>query len=176
MASSSPPPPPGALHDAFLLLGSNIRPAECLPAARRLLEGLGRVVRASRVWESSPVGFADQANFCNGAIHLQTALTPAELKERLREIEAILGRVRDPDNRNAPRTIDLDIGLYDDWVSREAGLTIPDPDVATRAFVAIPLAEIAPNTRHPVTGRRLAEIAADLENGAGLQPRADILL
>lgn len=176
MASSSPPPPPGALHDAFLLLGSNIRPAECLPAARRLLEGLGRVVRTSRVWESPPVGFADQANFCNGAVHLETALPPAELKERLREIEAVLGRVRDPNNRDASRTIDLDIGLYDDLVCDEPGLTIPDPDIETRPFVAIPLAEIAPDRQHPITGRRLADIAAALVPTAMLRPREDIVL
>lgn len=174
MDSGSPPISPLERHDALLLLGSNIRPAECLPAARRLLEGLGRVVRTSRVWESPPVGFADQANFCNAAIHLETALPPADLKERLREIEAKLGRVRDPDNKNAPRTIDLDIGLYDNLVSSEPGLTIPDPEIPKRAFVAIPLAEIAPDTRHPVTGLRLADIAADLEETAGLKPRTDI--
>ncbi|MBL8851522.1 MAG: 2-amino-4-hydroxy-6-hydroxymethyldihydropteridine diphosphokinase, partial [Planctomycetaceae bacterium] len=143
-------------HWAYLLLGSNIDPERNLPAAVRLLERHGKVVRTSRVWESPPVDGSAQANYLNAAVLLETIHSAAELRGRiLPEIEAALGRVRDPHDKYAARTIDIDIALFDRDVMEVAGARIPDPDISRRAFVAVPLAEIAPDYVHPLTGQRL---------------------
>ena len=108
--------------------------------------------------------------FLNAAIELRTRSGPRELKRAvLRRIEQHLGRVRGED-RNAPRTIDLDIAIFDDLVLEEADLTVPDPEILTRAHVAVPLADVAPLMRHPVDGRRLREIGAALDDGDSVRP------
>ena len=141
-------------------LGSNIEPARYLPQAVWELARLGTVLRASSVWQSAPVGFTAQADFCNGAVLLETRLAPRPLKAELRRIEAALGRVRDPSNKNAPRTIDLDIAVYGDLVCHEKDLTLPDPDLFRRDFLALPAAEVAPEMLCPGTTETLAAIAA----------------
>jgi len=125
----------------------------------------------SSVWESVAFGAPEAPRFFNAAVRLRTALAPTELKRRLRRIEAELGRRRGPD-RNAPRTIDLDIALYGSRVIDDpgAGLRIPDPEILERAYLALPLAEVGPQTAHPQTGERLAEVAAGLAGG-GDPPR-----
>ena len=115
--------------------------------------------------------------FLNAAIEVRCDLTPRELKyEVLRSVERELGRVRTA-NRNAPRTIDLDISLVGQQVfeDRVAGMEIPDPEILTQAHVAIPLADLAPERLHPITGERLREIAARLDD-RGIQARADLKL
>jgi len=146
---------------AFLSLGSNIAPETNIAAAVRELAAYGRVVRASRVWETPPVGFPDQPNYLNAAVLLETTLSAPELHDvAIAAIEHKLGRVRDPGNRNAPRTIDIDIALFNREVLSVGHRTIPDPDILSRAFVAVPLAEL---DMHPEDGRTLAEIAAALK-------------
>lgn len=153
---------------ALLSLGSNIEPRRHLPeAVRRLAATPGvRVCAVSSVWRSPAVG-SDGPDFLNAALLLETELPPARLKsEVLRPLEAALGRVRGAD-RNAPRTIDLDISLYDALVDPELGL--PDPEIAERAHLALPLAELAPDARLPGRGRRLAELAAALADTPGIR-------
>lgn len=163
------------LHRAYLLLGSNIDPERNLPAACGLLANHGTILRTSQVWESSPADGSDQANYLNAAVLLQTRHTAEELRVHiLRAIETALGRVRDPLDKYAARTIDIDIALFDHEVLEVGGAQVPDPDIARRNFVAVPLAEIDPDYVHPVTGQMLHEIAARLRVGAELKLRLDV--
>ena len=139
---------------AFVSLGSNLEPRA--DYIRRAIEALDshprvRVIAVSNFFESAPAGEATGPDFLNAAVHIETDLSPVDLKfSVLRPIEADLGRVRTAD-KNAPRTIDLDIALYDDEVidDPDNGLQIPDPDILTCAHVAVPLAEVAGERRHP---------------------------
>ncbi|HTG82877.1 MAG TPA: NTPase [Geobacteraceae bacterium] len=165
------------LHQALLSLGSNIEPERNLPAAVRELARYGRVVRLSSVWESPAEGAPGTPDFLNASLWLETPLSALELKEgAIAAVEARLGRVRAAD-RNAPRTIDIDIMLFDQDRLDLGRRRIPDPEVCERPFVAIPLAEIAPDYHHPETGESLAEIAARFEPAAcGMRRRDDVRL
>jgi 2-amino-4-hydroxy-6-hydroxymethyldihydropteridine diphosphokinase len=165
------------LNRAYLSLGSNIAPERNLPAAVRQLGRYGKVVRVSGVWESPPLGDVDQPDYLNAALLLATPLTADELKiTAIAAIEARLGRVRNA-NRNAPRPIDIDIMLFNDECLQVGGRAIPDPEVLERPFVAIPLAEIAADYRHPECGETLADIARRFDPGrAGMRRRDDVVL
>ncbi|MCB9136095.1 MAG: 2-amino-4-hydroxy-6-hydroxymethyldihydropteridine diphosphokinase [Anaerolineales bacterium] len=162
---------------AYLSLGSNILPEKNLPAAVRALTGFGKVLAVSNVWETPPVGCVDQPNFLNAAVLLETPEPPETFHARvIRPLEHRLDRVR-TENPNAPRTIDLDLSLFNDQILSLGHHHIPDPDILTRAFVAIPLAEIAPTYRHPETGQSLAEIAATFTaEKATMHQRAEVQL
>ncbi|HEV8001967.1 MAG TPA: 2-amino-4-hydroxy-6-hydroxymethyldihydropteridine diphosphokinase [Planctomycetaceae bacterium] len=161
---------------AYLSLGSNIEPEQNLPAAVRALTAFGRVMAVSSVWESAPLG-SSGANFLNGAVLLETQLSPAEIyQQAIAAIERQLGRVRDPLNKNAPRTIDVDLSLFNRDVFEWAGHRVPDPDIVKRPFVAVPLAELDPDYVHPTEGRRLADIAASWTSNSGLVGRPDVRL
>lgn len=150
--------------DAYVVFGSNINPERNLPRALALLAERTQVTATSGVYRTRPVGRQDVPPFLNAAVALRTRLSPAELKYGLlRPIESALGRVRTAD-RNAPRTIDLDLVLYGDRVIQEpaAGLLLPDPEIENRAHVLLPLVELAPGMRHPVAGRTLRELALEL--------------
>lgn len=145
-------------------LGSNVRPEENLVAAVHQLAAVLPVYAASAVFRTRPVAERSMPDFLNAAVEIRTATSPGELKYGLfRELEWRLGRRRTED-RNAPRPVDLDIALHGDGVldSEALGLTIPDPEILTRAHVALPLADLAPERRHPVTGETLSAIAARL--------------
>ena len=145
-------------------IGSNIEPARNLPRALALLRDGTRVLEVSRVYATAAIGAAGAPGFLNAAVLLETDLAPEELRERvLRPIESRLGRVRTND-RNAPRPIDLDIALFADLAVSDAerGLEIPNLDILRHAHVACPIAELAPDWRHPLDGRSLAEIATEL--------------
>ena len=151
----------------YLSLGSNIDPEANLKAAIRLLQQQTRVLALSSVYRSAPQGFADQADFLNMAVLLRTALMPGPFKQEIiAGVEAALGRLRDPGNKNAPRTIDLDIALWDDAVFDYGAKPwhIPDPDIPRFAHVAVPLADLAPDYIHPESRRTLAQIAAALDS------------
>ena len=162
---------------AYLSLGSNIEPELNLPAAVTQLARYGRVRAISTVWETLPVGFTDQPNFLNLALILETRLSAQALRnEAIAAIETALGRVRS-ENKNAPRTIDIDIMLFNHDALQINERHIPDPEVLERAFVAIPMAEIAPNYVHPETGQTLQAIAQQFDSmQAGMHRRGDILL
>jgi len=165
------------IHHAYLSLGSNIEPEKNLPAAVRELERIGRVLLASSVWQSPSLGGPDQPDYLNAALLLETPMSAEYLKkEVIAAVESLLGRVRSGD-RNAPRTIDIDIILFDFEQLRIGGRTIPDREVLERPFVAIPLAEIAPGYIHPVTGDSLAQIASRFDPISwGMRIRADVIL
>lgn len=158
----------------FLGLGSNIEPEHHLPAAVALLAETQEIVGISHVWETAPVGFDDQPNFLNAAVLIDTRHSAEELcRVVCPEIERRLGRVRDPHNRNAPRTIDVDVALFGSCVCQIDHRRIPDPDILEREFLAICLAELDPDFVHPTDGRTLAEIAASLRGTSDFMRRRD---
>ena len=134
---------------AFLGLGSNLGDrARMLSAARGRLSGPGvRILRGSHVYESPPWGRTDQPPFLNQVIEVETTLPPPLLLARCREIEDALGRVRR--ERWGPRTIDIDVLLYGDLVIQTPDLVVPHAELRRRAFVLVPLAELAPGLRLP---------------------------
>ena len=122
-------------------LGTNLGDRhQNLDAAIEGLRALGRVGRASRRYESAPVGYLEQPRFLNQVVELDTELAPLELLRALKDLERTLGRTAA--FRNAPRIIDLDILLVGDVVLRDPALEIPHPRLAERAFVLRPLAEL----------------------------------
>ncbi len=159
----------------FISLGSNIDSERNLQEAVRRLASHCTLVAVSPVYETSPVGKTDQPNFLNAATLIETDLTAAELKtEVLQGIEQDLGRVRTED-KNAPRTIDLDISLFGEAVFELEGRHIPDPEILRYPHIAIPLADLAPGQRHPETGQTLQRIADSLPSG-DLVRRTDVVL
>lgn len=162
---------------AYLSLGSNIEPERHLPAAVAALRRVGRVVDVSRVWESPGVGDASGPDYCNAAVCLETPLTAEELLAAdgpLRQIEAELGRVRDPHNKSAPRTIDIDLLLLGDEARTIGEHVLPDPSIRTRSFVAVPLSELAGARWPGGEGPTLAELASALSRAHSLVWRTDI--
>jgi 2-amino-4-hydroxy-6-hydroxymethyldihydropteridine diphosphokinase len=155
----------------FITLGSNIEPQDNLERALARLEREVDVEAVSGVWESEPYGAPGTPRFFNAAVRIATDLAPTSLRRLLRRIEADLGRRREGD-RNAPRTIDLDIALFGRLVIDDSGegLRIPDPEIRQRAFLALPLAEVGSETTHPETGELLGDIAARLA-GVAEPPR-----
>lgn len=159
----------------YIALGSNIDSERNLREAVWCLSLCCRLVAVSLVYETAPVGNTEQPNFLNAAVLVETDLTAAELKASvLQVIEREMGRVRTED-KDAPRTIDLDIALFGDQVLDLGPRHIPDPDVLRYPHIAVPLADLAPTMRHPEDGRTLREIAQSLPVGE-LTPRPDVVL
>jgi len=153
-----------SLVTAFVALGANLgEPLAQIRSALRALSALPdtRLVRQSSFYRNPPEGGANQPEFVNAVARIETLAAPGELLSRLLEIERAHGRARD--YPNAPRTLDLDLALYGDRVVREPGLTIPHPRMLERAFVLVPLAEIAPDAVVPGKGR-VADLAAKLDS------------
>ncbi len=155
------------LHHAYLSLGSNIKPEVHLPQAIQMLKDCGQVKAVSRVWESHAVG-SEGPDFLNSCALFLSHFQPNDLKEQIiRPIEASLGRIRYAD-KNAPRTIDLDIVLFD-----ETPLNIR---FWAYAFVIVPLAELIPDFLHPVSGEKLSKVAKQLKSQVRIVPRNDVLI
>ncbi|HEY4698621.1 MAG TPA: 2-amino-4-hydroxy-6-hydroxymethyldihydropteridine diphosphokinase [Gallionella sp.] len=141
-------------HIAFIGLGSNLEdPRSQLQRAFAALGELPgtRLAAQSSLYRSAPLGYPDQPDFVNAVAKIATDLTPQSLLQALLQIEHRHGRERN--FRNAPRTLDLDILLYDDVQLHEHGLTIPHPQMHLRAFVLQPLLEIAPDVSIPAVGQ-----------------------
>lgn len=155
-------PADGEETDALIAIGSNVEPEANVPNALALLRNICPIVSVSNFYWSEPLGPTGQPRFLNGSCRIRTRIPARKLKfDVLRGIEARLGRVR-TEEKYAPREVDFDIALYGNTITNEAGLQIPDPDIRLRPFLAIPLAEIAPDWVVPGTGTTLREIAAGL--------------
>ena len=160
---------------AYLGLGSNLGDRRAL--LRQAIEALDwgdvSVVARSRVYETTPVGGPDgQPDFLNQVIGVETALDAQTLWERCSAVEASLGRSREHETRWGPRAIDIDILTFGDSVLDESGLEIPHARMAERAFVLVPLAEIAPDLR--IDGRgTAADLARGLRADGSVRPVGD---
>lgn len=148
-------------HIVFVGLGSNL--ADPVAQVSRALDALAglpqtRVLKKSSLYRSSPVGYLDQPDFINAVAQLETELAPRALLDALLVLEKECGRTRE--FLNAPRTLDLDVLLYDDLIHHEHGVTIPHPQMHRRSFVLLPLLEIAPGRVIPGIG-----LAADAAKG-----------
>ena len=151
------------MHTVYLGLGSNqSNPISQIKNATELIEKIetSKIIKKSSLYESLPVGYLDQPNFINQVISLQTSLSPAELFERFQQIEFQLKRVKKI--VNGPRTIDIDILLFNQEIILTNDLTIPHPRMLDRAFVMIPLLEIEPNILVPKISN-LKEILGKLD-------------
>lgn len=140
-------------HTAFIGLGSNLDdPCEQVLHALRALASLPniRVLASSSFYRSAPIGYFKQPDFINAVAQLETTLSPRALLDALLGLERECGRTRE--FRNAPRTLDLDVLLYDDLRHHERSLTIPHPQMHLRAFVLRPLLEIEPDCVIPGVG------------------------
>ncbi len=151
---------------AFVGVGSNIDPESNVAKAVRLLVVYVRVRKISTVYLTRPIGRPGQPPYYNCVLEAETDLSPLELKRSvLRRIEEELGRKRQKD-KSAPRTIDLDLVLYDDVIMRTEDLTLPDPDIRRRPFLAFALYDLAPDLIMPDTREPLAKIVSAMRRGA----------
>ena len=148
---------------AYISIGSNLgdREENCRQAIK-LIEKNGIAVRKqSRMYETEPWGIKDQPKFINMAIEVETDKKPEELLRILKEIEKEIGRKET--TKWGPRVIDLDILFYDDLILKTEDLEIPHPLLHERDFVLKPLCEIAPEKKHPVTGKTVKEMLENLK-------------
>ena len=159
-------------HSIFIALGTNLgnRGAN-LQAARGALGKSIILNRTSAIYETAPWGYLDQPNFLNQVVSGQIDLSPQALLVLLKRLERELGR--EPTFHYGPRAIDLDILFYDDLILETPELTIPHPHLAERAFVLIPLAEIAPEWQHPMFHQSIQELASQVPDKEDVWPWLD---
>jgi 2-amino-4-hydroxy-6-hydroxymethyldihydropteridine diphosphokinase len=154
--------------EIYLGLGSNLgdRMGNMTSAVERLSQKI-TIKKPSSIYETEPVYYKEQPLYLNAVLSAVTELDPFELLRFVKSIESDLGR--QPSFRNAPRTIDIDILFYGDQVVETQEITIPHPRIAERAFVLVPLAEIAPRLVHPLLQKRVSELLAVVEGVDGVR-------
>lgn len=142
----------------FISLGSNLgnRKKNLVQAASLLKKSSVAIIKASSIYETSPVGFTEQPWFMNQVLEIEAEIAPESLLLLLKRIEKSMGRKQTV--KNGPRCIDIDILLAEDKVIQTDRLQIPHPELARRKFVLIPLREISPNAVHPVTQKKIEEL------------------
>ena len=151
-------------NQIYLHTGTNLgdREANLKRANERIMEEIGPIEKASRVYRTKAWGITDQPDFLNQALLVSTHLSPFELLEKIQEIERRMGRVREI--KWGERIIDIDILFYNDEIIDTENLTIPHPYLHYRNFVLLPLMDIAPGLLHPGFGLTVAELYANSED------------
>lgn len=155
------------INKVFLALGSNMGNREDnLTKAVSAVSGTEetRLLKVSNIYETKPVGFTEQDDFLNMAALIETGLSPLKLLDKLQEVETAMGRVREV--RWGPRTVDIDILLYDDIKMNAQRLTIPHPRMFERAFVMVPLRDLDPDLK--IDDRSIDEIIDNCEDKSGV--------
>jgi len=152
-------------HQVLIALGGNLGDRESmLASARQAMQGYLEIDAESGVYETEPWGFEDQPMFLNQVIRGRTDLAPAALLAALKATETELGRRAS--FRYGPRQIDLDLLAFDDRVVEQEDLVVPHPRMPQRAFVLVPLAEVAPDWTHPITGRTAEQMLTELDRSS----------
>jgi 2-amino-4-hydroxy-6-hydroxymethyldihydropteridine diphosphokinase len=162
---------------AFIAMGANLgdRARSLSSAAASLGEQQGvRIVKGSRVYETAPVGVADQPEFLNAVLQVETDLSPRALMDLLLQVERQSGRIRR--QKWGPRTLDLDLLLYGNRVIREPGLEVPHPHLHERGFVLVPLCDLCPDWRHPVLKKTFRTLEQSLGDCDGIRQAEGISL
>jgi len=160
------------LPEVILGLGTNMgNRKQNLKKAVKLLSEKIEIKKVSAVYETDPVGYTEQPLFLNMVAAGNTALKPTELLKYLKDIEGSMGRI--PSFANAPRPIDIDILFYDEKLVNRKDLVIPHPRLTVRAFVLVPLADIAPDLIHPGNGRKIRSLLTDLGKIEGVHRWGD---
>jgi 2-amino-4-hydroxy-6-hydroxymethyldihydropteridine diphosphokinase len=155
---------------AVIALGANLgdRLAALAEAVNRIRD-LGEVVAVSPLYDTDPVGYADQPRYLNGVLLLETTgLSPETLLDGFQQIEHDLGRIRT--FPNAPRTLDLDLLFFGDQIIRTDRLIVPHPRLHERAFVLVPLADLVPDLVHPLQGLTVRDLLRALPDRGGIVP------
>ena len=146
----------------YLGIGSNLGDREVnLKGALDALSGQVEIEKISSIYETEPVGYAEQPWFLNLVCRGETGMEPLDLLSLAKRIEAQMGRQES--FRNAPRPVDIDIIFFDDRMIETEGLIVPHPRVGERGFVLIPLAQIAPELIHPGNGKSIKNLLSKLE-------------
>jgi 2-amino-4-hydroxy-6-hydroxymethyldihydropteridine diphosphokinase len=155
-------------HIVYLALGTNLgdRPAN-LQAALSALPPAVNVLERSPIYETPPWGVTDQPAFLNMVLRGKTSMAPLPLLVYLKHLETRLGRL--PSVRYGPRKMDIDILFHDDVILNIPGLTIPHPRLHERAFVLVPLADLAPGLIHPVFGQTILQLLVQVDS-TGVKP------
>jgi len=157
-------------QQAYLSLGSNLGdPVANLHACIGRLSTLGEVKQVSSFYSTEPMELREQSWFINCVVELETELAAEHLLAGIQDIEAALGRVREISK--GPRTIDIDILFFGSFVIQEGSLRIPHPAMHERRFVLAPLAEIAPQLKHPILQKTAAELLSQLGTAGGIVKR-----
>ena len=154
------------MNTAYLCAGSNIGDRiGYLQQANNLLNDIKdiKVIKSSSIYETEPVGYIDQEWFVNAVLEIKTSLTPQDLLQECMRIEKQLKRIRDPENKWGPRTLDLDILFYDNKIISEYSLQIPHPRIHERAYALVPMLEIDSDFIHPVIKKTIFEIHSELK-------------
>lgn len=153
------------MTDVYLLLGSNLGDREGFleRAAAELEKEVGQLVKRSSVYLTQAWGKTDEPDYLNQVVLLRTALAARTVLQKILSIELSMGRKRA--EKWGSRIIDIDILLYGNEIIREEGLVVPHPEMHRRSFVLQPLAEIAPQVLHPVTGQNIFTLNAELKTG-----------
>ena len=163
---------------AYIALGSNIEPMRWLQYGVTRLRDIGEITAVSSVYQTPPFGYSDQPDFLDVTVGLRTTHEPAVVKQFLYQIEAESGRIRaEQVTKWGPLQLDLDILLWGEtaFTFGEKPWRVPNEGIAGHAAVAVPLAEIAPDAIYPLTGERIADIAARL-GGEGIIRRDDLVI
>ena len=149
-------------HTIFLALGSNLGDRmDNLRAAVRLMPPKVQITSTSRIYETPPWGYLEQPPFLNQVVRGITTLEPEALLKYIKQLEIKMGR--QPTVRYGPRLIDIDILFYDDLIRENRNLTVPHPRLHERAFVLVPLADLAPDYRHPVIGMSIQQLLSQVD-------------